>query len=133
MQNEKRINKNFSLEAEPGKASDKMVDILLGMKRRHGMAMIRMRNWMTAGYLLDEFGHGIIEYLLSTDDQRSPTERLQALVKYIERCEVNDIAIKPAMQPAVQSPVPAFQEPIRQQAQPDAPVTPTKKPGRLGQ
>lgn len=78
-----RLNKNFSLEVEPDTASERITRALTG-KQSHGKPMTNMRNWMTAGFLLDEFGHGIMAYLLSQDDHQSPEQRRRELLHYLQ-------------------------------------------------
>lgn len=82
-----RLNKNFSLDIDPNTASERMHHILT-TKTRHGTPMSNMRQWMRAGYLLSEFGYGIMEYLLAMDDSRTPEERLKELLGYIDRCNL---------------------------------------------
>lgn len=82
-----RLNKNFSLDIDPDTASERMHHILT-TRTRHGTPMSNMRQWMRAGYLLSEFGYGIMEYLLAMDDSRTPEERLKELLGYIDRCNL---------------------------------------------
>lgn len=81
-----KFTKLVRIDTEQDRANERLVT-LLESPLPHGKPSQLMRDWMTAGFMLDECGHGILNFLLAIDKSpMSPQKRLKGLLQFIEHC-----------------------------------------------
>lgn len=103
-----QFKKTISLDVEPGTVSERLYQALNAPGRR-GKAMNLMRNWLTAGKLLDECGHGIMHYLMAMDrSDITQKELLSGLITYLQRIDVegtDDTPVRASVEKTREKPV----------------------------
>ena len=89
------------IDPEPDQASERLVR-LMESNLPHGKPTQLMRNWILAGFMLDECGHGIMDFLLAIDKSpMSPQKRLKGLIQFFEHCSPEDA---PKITPTIRYP-----------------------------
>lgn len=88
-----KLKKMVTLDAPPGSTGERITKRLeQAQGEGHGKPMEHIRQWLQAGYLLAEFGHGIVDAWLALDREGhtrdlSQKQKAEYLVQLIERTQ----------------------------------------------